>query len=168
MVSWEVAPLAAVGLGTTTGTPAMIVEAAVYQLTGGLVTAGPVGFWAAPDAPLADVPPGWWANVRLAPPWADVAGRLVEAIDDRMVVVHEPARLEVLCRHLPDWQPTGVLFVRDLAERHWPGLDDYGLTTLTTRATNGLVTRVGPGATAEAQALTLLLRALLAGDDAGR
>jgi hypothetical protein len=143
----------------------MIVEAAVYQLTGSLVTAGPLGFWAAPDVPMADVPPGWWAHVRLAPRWADVAERLIEAIDGRTVVVHEPARLEVLRRHLPDWQPAGVVFVRELAARRWPGLADYGLTALTARVTDGLVTRLGPGATAEAQALALLLGALLAGDE---
>jgi hypothetical protein len=77
------------------------------------------------------------------------------------VVVHEPGQLEVLRHHLPDWHPHGVLFTRELAQQLWPRLNGYDLDTLTAQITNHRVKQVGPGAVAEAQAVALLLGALL-------
>ena len=155
------ARLAVVGLDTTTGQPPVIVEAVVYRLTGGVITAGPFSYWAAPDTRLGEVPARCWPNMRLAPPWAEVSPHLLDALDQRTVVVHEPGRLDQLSRHLPDWPPAGVLATRDLADQQWPGLDDYGLDALTALISGNHLARVGPGATAEAQATALLLGVLL-------
>jgi len=155
------ARLAVVGLGTTTGQPPMIVEAAVYQLTGRLITAGPFTYWAGPDVPLDEIPARCWPNLRFAPRWAEVADRLLETLVDRTVVVHEPDQLAVLRRHLPGWQPAAVAFTRELAEQAWPGLSDYGLYALASDGTDDQFAGVWPGAAAEAQAITLIVRALL-------
>jgi hypothetical protein len=155
------ARLAVVGLETTTGQPAVIVAVTVYRLTGGMITGARFSYWTAPDVRLAEVPVRCWPYLRLAPPWVEVAPRLLDAIDQRTVVVHAPGRLDLLRRHLPDWQPAGVLFTRHLAEQEWPGLDDYGLDALTLLVSDHQLARVGPGATAEAQATALLLGALL-------
>jgi hypothetical protein len=155
------ASLAVLGLSTTTGTPLLIVQAEVLHLTGPLITGGPFTYWVAPDTSTGEVSARLWPTLRLAPPWAEVAPRLAERLDGRTVVVHEPGRLEVLRRHLPDWQPTGVLVTRELAQQVWPRLDGYDLDTLTAHITDQRVDRVGPGAVAEAQAVALLLGALL-------
>jgi hypothetical protein len=153
--------MAVVGLDTTIGSRPLIVEAAVYHLAGGQVTRGPLTFPAAVDAPLAQVPVRLWPKVRAAPPWAEVAGRLLAALGGRTVVMHDQARWQVLCRHLPGWQPAEVLFTQELAERWWPGLSSYDLDPLLARATRYRRSRVGPGAAAEAHAVAVLLAALL-------
>jgi hypothetical protein len=150
----------AVGLDTTSGVPPLIVEVAAYHLTGEVVTGGPFGFWVAPDAPLHQVRVSSWPNVRLAPPWPEVAGRVTAAIGTRLLVVHERDRLEILRRHLPDWQPAAVVFTRELAERTWPGLADYSLWALSPEDQRGR------GATAEAHATASLLGAAL--EESGR
>jgi hypothetical protein len=153
--------VAVVGLDTTIGDRPLIAEAAVYHLAGGQVTAGPLTYPAAVDAPFAQVPVRLWPKVRLAPPWAEVVGRLLVAVEGRSVVVHDPARWGVLRRHLPGWQPAEVLFTREVAERWWPGLSSYDLDPLLARATRYRQSRVGPGAAAEAHAVAVLLAALL-------
>ena len=55
----------------------------------------------------------------------------------------------ILRRHLPDWQPAGVVFTHDLAEQVWPGLDGYHLPT-------------DHGAAVEAHTVALILTHLLA------
>jgi|SRR5215475_5192664 len=156
------AEMAVVGLTVTSGCPAVIVEAAVFHLRGARITAGPFVYWAAPDVSLGAVPVRLWPTVRLAPPWREVAERLMSDVLDRsVVVVHEPQRLDVLRRHLPDWQPADVLITRELAKLVWPRLDGYDLDALTARTTADQVSVVGPGAVAEAQAIALLLGALL-------
>jgi hypothetical protein len=45
-----------VELDTTTGQPPVILEAVVYRLTGGMITAGPFSYWTAPDAGLGPAP----------------------------------------------------------------------------------------------------------------
>src|SRR5262249_58740326 len=112
--------LAVIGLDTSTGLLPLITEVAVYHLNGPAIIAGPFVFWAAPDAPLHDVRVTSWPNVRQAPPWDEVVERVVETIDDRIVVVHDADRLAVLRRHLPDWQPAGVAYTRELARQVWP------------------------------------------------
>src|SRR5262249_2779059 len=114
-----------------------------------------------PDARLGEVPARCWPNMRLAPPWSEVTPHLLDALDQRTVVVHEPSRLDQLSRHLPDWPPAGVLSTRDLAEQQWPGLDNSGLEVLTALTSDNPLIRGGPGATAEAQATALLLGVLL-------
>jgi hypothetical protein len=156
------AEMAAVGLTVTSGRPALIVEAAVFHLRGARIVAGPFVYWVAPDTSVGEVPVRLWPVVRLAPPWREVAERLMGDVLDRpVVVVHEPERLDILRRHLPDWQPADVLITRDLAKLVWPRLDGYDLDALTARTTADQVTAVGPGAVAEAQAIALLLGALL-------
>jgi hypothetical protein len=156
------AEMAVVGLTVTSGCPALIVEAAVFHLRGARITAGPFVYWAAPDASLGEVPVRLWPTVRLAPSWREVAERLTGDVLDRpVVVVHEPERLDVLRRHLPDWRPADVLITRELAKLVWPRLDGYDLDTLTARMTDCQLATVGPGAVAEAQATALLLGALL-------
>jgi hypothetical protein len=155
------ASLAVLGLSTTTGTPPLIVQAEVLHLTGTLITGGPFTYWVAPDTSTGEIPAQYWPTLRLAPPWAEVAPHLTERLDDRTVVVHEPDRLEVLRHHLPDWHPHGVLVTRELAQQLWPRLDGYDLDTLTAHITHHRVKQVGPGAVAEAQAVALLLGALL-------
>src|SRR5262249_41437526 len=127
----------------------------------GVITAGPFSYWAAPDAQLGEVPARCWPNMRLAPPWPEVAPHLLDALDQRTVVVHEPSRLDQLSPHLPDWPPATVLSNRGLCEQQWPNLDAYGLDTLTALISDNHLIRVGPGATAEAHATALLLGVLL-------
>jgi hypothetical protein len=155
------ASLAVLGLTTTTGTPPLIVQAEVLHLSGALITGGPFTYWVAPDTSMAEVPARLWPTLRLAPPSVEVADRLLERLDGRTVVVHEPERLDVLRRHLPDWHPHGVLCTRELAQQLWPRLDGYDLDTLTAYLTNRRVGCVGAGAVAEARAIALLLGALL-------
>jgi hypothetical protein len=151
----------AIGLDTTSGVQPLIVEVALYHLTGGVVTGGPFGFWVAPDASLHQVRVTSWPNVRLAPPWPEVAERVTTAIGERLLVVHERDRLEILRRHLPDWQPAAVVCTRELAERIWPGLADYSLGPPLSQEY-----RRGRGATVEAHATALLLGAAL--EESGR
>src|SRR5262249_62381024 len=117
-------------------------------------------YWVAPDTAMAEVPFRCWPTLRLAPPWAEVTGRFAELLDHRTVVVHEPGRLEVLRRHLPDWHPAGVLCTRELAQQLWPRLDGYDLDTVTAMVTNQRVDHLGPGAVTEARAVALLLGVL--------
>jgi hypothetical protein len=156
------AEMAVVGLTVTSGSPALIVEAAVFHLRGAQIVAGPFVYWVAPDTSVGEVPVRLWPTVRLAPSWREVAERLTGDVLDRpVVVVHEPARLDVLRQHLPDWQPADVLITRELAKLVWPRLGGYDLDALTARTTGGQLAVVGPGAVAEAQAIALLLGALL-------
>jgi hypothetical protein len=152
------AEVAVLGLTTTTDTPPLIVEAAIYYVTGGLITAGPLSYWATVDVPRHQVPQRCWPNLYHAPPWEQTADRLIAAIGDRPLVIHGPDQWEMLRRHLPDWQPTEVILTRSLAEQTWSGLTDYSLAPLT--ATAGLPPSA-PGAVVQAQVTTLLLGALL-------
>src|SRR5262249_28255217 len=146
------AKVAVPGLATTTGTPPLIVEAAVYYVTGGLITGGPFSYWATVDVPRHQVPQQCWPNLYHAPPWQQTADRLVEAIGDRPVVLHDSDQWEVLRRNLPDWQPAELVLTRSLAEQTWPDLTDYSLGPLTTTAR--LPTPSGHGAVVQAQVTT--------------
>jgi DNA polymerase III epsilon subunit-like protein len=159
VVRWS--PLAVVGLDTTTGVPPLITEAAVYHLTRGVMTAGPLLWPVAPDAPIFQVPRRSRPNLRLAPPWSTVAGHVMTALARRVLVMHDPARLDVLRRHLPDWEPGQVLFTCELAETVWPGLAGYGLESVTAAVgVNRAVGAAGAGAVAEAHAVAMLLHTL--------
>ena len=87
-------------------------------------------------------------NVRLAPGWTEVAERLVDTIGDRVLAMHERSRWNLLHRQLPDWQPAGLVFTRELAGQVWPGLDGYDLPA-------------HPSSALEAHAVGLLLAELL-------
>jgi hypothetical protein len=150
------ARVAVLGVDTTTGNPPLIAEAVLYHMEAGTITDGPYGYWVAPAAPLHQVRISAWPNVRLAPPWSEVAGRITDAIGDRILAVHYRNRLEIMRRHLPGWEPSGVLVTSDLAEQAWPGLADYSLGMLSSQ-----VPSRGGGAAAEAHAVTLLLNLLL-------
>src|SRR5262249_15999906 len=88
------ARLAVLGLTTTTDTPPLSGQAAVLAMTGGLITGRLHMYLVAPDPAMEEVPVRWWANLRVTLPWAEVAGRLAELLDQRTVVVHEPGRLD--------------------------------------------------------------------------
>jgi len=108
--------VAVVGLDTTTGTPPLITELAVVYAKDGVITAGPLVFWVDPDAPVGtDVRPQTRAQTRLAPRWPEVADRVLDALSGRVVVTHDADRLDIVRRHLPDWQPVEVAYTRDLA-----------------------------------------------------
>ncbi len=155
------AAVAVLGLDTTTGIPPLITEVAVIYLDGGVISAGPFAYWVAPDAPMHQIRHQSWPEVRLAPAWPQVAEQVRLALSDRVLVTHDAGRLDVLRRHLPDWEPpAGVAHTRDLAEQAWPGLADYALGPATVRAGINDVPRVGPSAVVEAHAVALLLAAL--------
>jgi exodeoxyribonuclease X len=154
------ARVAALGLDVTTGDPPLIFQVAVYQVEGGAITASPLCFWAEPAAPLAQIRTSAWPSVRLAPRWPEVAERVKVAVADRILAVHDVACWDVLARHLPDWQPIGMIRTRDLAEQTWPGLSDYGLSL------PGVKPGRGGRALVEAHRVALLLGALR--DQAGR
>ncbi len=121
-------PFAVVGLDTTTAVPPQLVGVAVYHLAGPVITGGPFGFWAQPDAPLDHVPHQLWPYVWTAPPWPEVAEHVLGALADRVLVLAGPDRLRLLQQHLPEWVPAAVLFGRDLVGRARPGMDleDFG------------------------------------------
>ena len=48
------------GLDTTTGTPLLLVEVAVFHLAGQVITGGPFGLWVQPDAPWEQVRRDAW------------------------------------------------------------------------------------------------------------
>jgi hypothetical protein len=160
------ARLAVVGLDTTTGVPPLITEVAVTHLAGGVITAGPWVYWTAPDAPWHQIRRSSWPNVRLAPPWTQVADRVLDALADRMLVLHDRDRLAVLEHHLPDWVPLAAVFTRDMARQVWPALDDLRLGPLSVAAGVNVVPRLCPGGAIEAHTVALLLPALIR--EAGR
>src|SRR6266542_3525662 len=123
-------PFAVLGLESTTGVPPLVTEAAVYQVAGGVVRAGPLVWPVAVDAPMVEIPHRSRPNMRFAPPWSRVTGYLLAVLDRRVLVMHDECRLAVLRRHLPDWEPDRVLFTRGLAQRVWPGLDSYDVEPL--------------------------------------
>ena len=149
--------VAVLGLDVTTGRPPQITEVSVVHIDSGVITAGPLTWRVQPDALVCEVRPELQAELRLAPPWEEVADRVVEELPNRVLVVHDLGRWEVLRAHLPDWQPAGQAFTDHLARRVWPGLASYDLQALTRRAGIDLATG---GAGAEAHAVALLLLAL--------
>jgi DNA polymerase III epsilon subunit-like protein len=154
--------LAVVGLDTTSGTPPLITELAVVYVDDGVIAAGPLVFWVDPDAPSGtDVRPQSRAQTRLAPRWPEVAERILPVVSGPVLVTHDQDRLDILRQHFPDWEPAGVAHTRDLAEQVWPGMADYSLDPAILRAGLDGFPRVGPGAAVEAQAVALLLAALL-------
>lgn len=151
---------AVLGLDITTGEPQLIVQAAVYYVDGGLVTSGALSYWSRPDVPRHEVPTRCWPSLHQAPTWSETADRLVELIGDRVLVLHDLDRWQVLRRHLPDWQPAGLVLTRNLAEHAWPGLADHSLGQIS--ADGGLPFQ--PGAVVEAHVIALLVGRLLSSD----
>lgn len=152
--------LAALGLDVTTGRPPLITEASVLHLDGGMITAGPWTWQVQPDAPACEVRPALRTDLWLAPAWDEVAGRVVEQLFGRALIVHDVGRWAVLRAHLPDWQPPAVVFTRRLAQTVWPGLAGYDLPALAQRAGITQTTGTSIGARAEAHAAALLLLSL--------
>lgn len=156
------ARVAVVGLRTTTGRPPLIVETTVYHLDGGCIAGGPYGYWSAVDVPRREVPSDCWPNLHDAPPWAETAVRLAEVLANRVLVVHDRDRWEILRRHLPDWQPAGLAFTGDLAGHVWPDLADWSLGAVAARAgIPGIMPGVARSAIVEAQVIALLLGRLV-------
>jgi hypothetical protein len=104
----RVARTVTLGLDITTGQPPLIVQAAAYRVAGGLITGGPFSYYAAVDAPYHQIPQRCWPSLYHAPLWPKTAGRLVELIADRVLVMHDRDRFNLLRRHRPDWQPAVV------------------------------------------------------------
>ena len=155
------AGVAVLGLDTTSGVPPLITQVAVLYLDGGVISAGPFAYWVAPDAPMFQVPHQSWPDARQAPAWPQVAEQVRLALRDRVLVTHDASSLDVLRRHLPDWEPAGVAHTRDLTEQAWPGLPDYALGPASARAGINGVGRIGPSAVVEAHAVALLLTVLI-------
>jgi len=148
-----------VGLATTAGVPGPpeVVEVAVLYLDQPAITRPPLLFCCQPAGPVTGLPTATVSHLSFAPPWAQVAERVAEALAGRTVVTHDTDRLDILRRHLPDWQPDAVLHTRDLAEHLWPGLPGYDLHALSVVLGSGHTT---PGATGEADDVAHLLLAL--------
>src|SRR6266540_790037 len=136
------------GLGTTTGgVRPLITEVGVLCLDDGVISAGPFAYWVAPDAPMFEVrDESWSQEVRLARPWPEVAEQVRLALSGRVLVTHDPDRVEVLRAHLPDWEPVGVAHTRELVEQVWPGRADYSLGPASALAGIHGVARFGPSA----------------------
>jgi hypothetical protein len=147
----EEEPVAVAAVDTTFGhVPPLIVELAVshYVASADEPTGGPWSFWVYQDVAWSQVRPSAWPNLSQAPPWSEVAERAVEAVGDRLLVMHNRAEYEVLHAHLPDWQPRGLVLTREVARHVWPGLDSYDLP-------------YRRHAAAEVPAVALLLRELM-------
>jgi hypothetical protein len=121
------ARVAALGLDTTSGTPPVLTEISVLHLAGGVITGGPWTYWVQPDVPMREIRPCARPNVRFAPSWPEVAERLADLVGGRILAMHDASRWEVLRRQLPDWEPAGLVFTRELASEVWPGLAGYDL-----------------------------------------
>lgn len=151
--------LAVLGLAVTPGQPPRLSEASVVHIDEGVITAGPRTWWVQPHPPTGQNRPEPRADLRMALPWAQVAEQVVEALTGRALVVHDPRRWAVLHAHLPDWQPTALIFTRPLARSIWPDLPSYDLGPLTHQV--GIApTATITGATTEVHALALLLLTL--------
>src|SRR5690242_9402549 len=88
--------VAAVGLElTTAGDPPLIVEVVIYHVDAGAISDGPFCYWAG-DASLSQVRIEAWPNVRLAPLWHEVAGRVMARIGNRVLAVHDQHRADIL------------------------------------------------------------------------
>jgi hypothetical protein len=143
-------PLAAVGMDTTTAVPPQLVGLAVFHLAGPVITGGPYGFWAQPDAPLTQVRHELWPYVWQAPPWSEIAGHVLDSLADRVLILAAPDRLSLLRQHLPEWEPAAVLYARDLTPHTRTGTDHDEIT-------------IGRGAGLEAYTLTERIGAALLG-----
>jgi hypothetical protein len=119
------ASVAALGLDTTSGTPAVISEVSVLHLSGGTITGGPWTYWVQPDVPMREIRPANRPNVRFAPSWDEVAERLIDSIGARVLAMRDQSRWELLRRQLPDWEPAGLVLTRELAGQIRPGLVAY-------------------------------------------
>lgn len=71
------------------------------------------------------------SDVRSCPMWTDVAPDVARHLDGAWIVAHS-AKVDygVLRRHLPDWQPLGVLDTLRLARATWPDAPRYNLDAL--------------------------------------
>jgi hypothetical protein len=158
------ARFAAVGLGTTTGASALITDVAVMYLDRASIIGGPFAYRVQVDVPTDEIPSDSRESGRLALPWGEAAAQVLLALSDRVVLVHDEDRLNVLRSQWPEWEPGVVVFARDLAERAWPELDAHDLYSL---GRVGLIRwpRFGNAATVEAQALALVVSTLVRGPD---
>ncbi|MBT2613640.1 3'-5' exonuclease [Streptomyces sp. ISL-87] len=69
-----------------------------------------------------------------APAWREVAGEVRSLLDGAWIAAHSASvEYNVLTRHLPDWQPAGVIDTLRLAKAADPGQRGYGLDPLIAR-----------------------------------
>jgi DNA polymerase-3 subunit epsilon/exodeoxyribonuclease X len=96
-------------------TPPDLVEIAVLPVAAGRLTTDAAGAWLVrppvPVSPFATRVHGL-TNADLAdrPCWGDVADKIRSTLDGAWICAHNAGvEYKVLRRHLPDWQPAGVL-----------------------------------------------------------
>ncbi|MFJ6212512.1 exonuclease domain-containing protein [Streptomyces sp. NPDC092296] len=103
------------------------------------------------------------ADVAEAPTWGRVAGQVRELLDGAWIVAHSATvEYSALTRHLPGWQPAGVLDTLRLARATLPDAPGHGLDALIDHC--AIDTRAIPGrrhrAAYDAIATALLLHHL--------
>ncbi|MGW2038687.1 3'-5' exonuclease [Streptomyces virginiae] len=71
------------------------------------------------------------AMVDDAPTWNDVAPEVAALLERAWIAAHSASvEYNVLTRHLPDWQPAGVIDTMRLAKATFPGHKGFGLDPL--------------------------------------
>ncbi len=149
-------------------TPPDLVEVAIIPIRAGQADAG--GAWQAlirPPRPITRfatrVHQLTSQDVRDSPAWAEVAVQVRSLLDGAWITAHNAhVDYTALARHLPGWQPIGVLDTLRLARRAYPGRSGHGLDNMIVRAS------IDPGAIVgrrhragfDAHATALLLIAL--------
>lgn len=116
--------------------PPDLVEIAALPIINGTPDTSTAGTWLirppVPVTPFAARIHGL-TNDRLADcaPWADVADQVRSMLDGAWICAHNAhVDYAVLRRHLPDWQPAGVLDTLRLARATYPKLSSYKLDAL--------------------------------------
>lgn len=116
--------------------PPDLVEVAALPIVNGTPDTSTAGAWLirppVPVTPFAARIHGL-TNDRLAdcPPWADVADQVRSMLDGAWICAHNAhVDYAVLRRHLPGWEPVGVLDTLRLARATYPKLSSYKLDAL--------------------------------------
>lgn len=141
-----------------------IVEIGIVLIDDGAASPQTLSWLVRPDGPIARHATRAYhltdADVRGAPPFAEIRGEVAAALDDRIVVAHRATFTHgLLHAALPGWEPAGLLDTRRLAARVWPSQTSLSLGELARRArltVRGTQDRAGHSARATA-ALFLLL-----------
>jgi exodeoxyribonuclease X len=168
MNTWP--PLLVVDVEGNGANPPDLVEVAALPVCDGRPDTSTAGAWLirppVPVTPFAARIHGLTNSVLADElPWISVAAQVRALLDDTWICAHNAhVDYAVLSRHLPDWQPAGVLDTLRLARATWKGLPSYGLDALIAHAKLDLATAPGQRhrATFDAYATSRLLLALAA------
>ena len=116
--------------------PPDLVEVAALPMVDGAPDTSTAGAWLirppVPVTPFATRLHGL-TNDRLAdcPPWEQLAGQVLAMLDGAWICAHNAhVDYRALTRHLPTWQPAGVLDTLRLARATYPRLPSYTLDAL--------------------------------------